>query len=97
MDKLRIKWSKKENDFMIFYPRSCDGSFISELIKPWKMIHPATLVDNFWDLAGYKKVSCYEGSLGGYSLLEMDWIKELDKRGYDITTLKFEIKRKKAR
>jgi len=97
MDKLLIKWSKKEKDFVVHYPAKCDGSFISELIKPWKMVHPTGLVDmdgSPWERSGYKKVSAYVGALGSYSLLEMDWVKELDRRGYDTKTLKFEIKRK---
>ena len=94
MRKLRIAWSKREKDFMIHYPRSCDGSFISQLIKPWKLIHPSTLINASWTDGGYSKVDYYEGHLGRYSLLEMDWLKELDRRGYDLKTLKFEIKTK---
>lgn len=59
------------------------------------MVHPTKLVNQSWIDSGYKKVDCYEGALGHYSLLEMDWLKELDRRGYDIKTLKISIKKKK--
>ena len=68
--KLLIKWSKKENDYMIYYPESCDGSFISGLLKPWKMIHPSSLSDGFKS-SGYNIIDCYTGALGVYSLLDM--------------------------
>lgn len=88
--KLRVKWSKKENDFMIYYPRSCDGHFIYQLVKKWIMIHPTSLIDSFLSKST-KEASHYRGSLGKYSLLETDWIQDLEERGYDKTTLKFEI------
>jgi len=88
--KLRVVWSKKENDFMIYYPRKADGSFIHQLVKAWQMVHPASLIDSFLDRST-KEARHYRGSLGKYSLLETDWIKELEERGYDKTTLKFEI------
>jgi hypothetical protein len=93
-DKLRIVWSKREKDFMIHYPHPCDGSLISQLLKPWNFVHPSSLAKD-WPKEQYRIVDCYEGSLGGYSLIEEDWLAELDRRGYDLTTLKFEISRKK--
>lgn len=88
--KLRVQWSKRENDFMIHYPTKSTGSFISELIKSWKLVHPTSLIDSFLN-RNTKEVSHYRGSLGRYSLLETDWIQELVDRGYDKETLKFEI------
>lgn len=94
MKKLRIAWSKREKDFLVQFPCRADGSFISELIRPWKIIHPTALCGTHWTNYGYKISDDYSGALGSYSLMEMDWVKELDRRGYDITTLKFEIKQK---
>lgn len=88
--KLRIKWSKRENDFVIHYHSSPTGSFISDLLKPWKFVHPTALSNSFINETT-KQVNAYQGALGNYSLLETDWIKELEARGYDKTTLKFEI------
>lgn len=88
--KLRIEWSNKENDFVIHYHSSPTGSFISNLLKPWKLVHPTSLIDPFVDRST-REEKCYSGSLGSYSLLETDWIKELEERGYDKKTLKFEI------
>lgn len=31
-DSLKVKWSKKENDFLISFPRSCDGSLINDYL-----------------------------------------------------------------
>lgn len=31
MDKditLKLKWSKRDNDFKVYFPKSCDGSFL---------------------------------------------------------------------
>lgn len=88
--KLRIKWSKRENDFMIHYQSKPTGSFISDLLKPWKLVHPTSLCQSC--VSDTTKISdTYAGALGSYSLLEIDWIKELEARGYDKKTLKFEI------
>lgn len=34
MDKntLKAAWSKKENDFLIHFPRSCDGSLLNDYL-----------------------------------------------------------------
>lgn len=62
MPKLTYKWSKKEKDFLIHYPRKCDGH----------------LVHGF-----------FSGYMNGKEFME-----ELEKRGYDLKTLKFEVKEK---
>lgn len=88
--KLMVKWSKKEKDFMIYYPHKSDGSFISWLIKPFQFIHPSSMIEHFLNRST-KEICCYRGVIGKYSLLETDWINELEARGYDKTSLKFEI------
>lgn len=65
-DKLVVFWSKREQDFLIRYPRSCDGhlayaAFCSETNRTF-----------------------------GRSFVE-----ELKSRGYDLTTLRFSVERKK--
>lgn len=64
---LRARWSKREQDVMIEYPRKCDGHLIH-----YYMGSPRQ--------SGQEWVP---------SLFE-----ELEKRGYDLTTLKFSIKKK---
>lgn len=63
---LAAKWSKKENDIMIYYPNKCDGALLNN-----HLFHPRD------------SISCHP------------FIKELERRGYDITTLKFSVKKKK--
>jgi hypothetical protein len=58
---LTMKWSKRERDVTISYPRSCDGHLMA-------------------------------GVLSGHN--RDDLMKELDRRGYDLTTLRFSIKQK---
>lgn len=77
---LKVYWSKKEKDFMVQYPRKCDGHFIQNKLFIQNMI---------FDLIKYNKTTCelpYK--------MEADFIKELEERGYDKTTMKFEIKLK---
>ena len=92
---LRIVWSKREKDFVIHYPSSPDGSLISQLIRPWKSICKISMVDSYIDKTT-EELKYYRGSLGEYTLLEKDWLKELDRRGYDLTTLKFSIQKKEG-
>ena len=67
-NELKVKWSKKENDHLISFPKSSDGS----------LIHDYLFYDQYW--------------FGGKSKKAL--IKELEERGYDLTTLKFSIKKK---
>lgn len=75
-DKLKVNWSKKENDFMVTYPRKPDGHLISNFL----------LGDNMqW--------GGIDGKDKGWMNYKMfNLINELKSRGYDIKTLKFEIK-----
>lgn len=79
-DKLKICWSKRENDHVIHYPKRCDGAlmnwFLGEVLL-WGGID------------GYDK--------GSLNYKKFNLLEELDKRGYDLTTLKFEIKLKEDR
>lgn len=74
---LKVRWSKKENDLLIYYPRGCDGS----------LIHYA-----FSDILTWGGINGKDKGWLNYK--EFNLIKELIERGYDKTTLKFEIKLK---
>lgn len=76
-DTLKMKWSKRENSFMIYFPKSCDGSF---------------LYHAFSDRLIYSQEKATQGNRFPFDVENL--IKELEKRGYDKTTLKFEIKLK---
>lgn len=77
---LKVKWSKRENDFMIHYPRKCDGGFINGKLFNQRLI--------------FDYLKHCKGDPRPYNE-EADFIEELERRGYDKTTLKFEIKLKK--
>jgi len=66
--KLRVKWSKRENDFMIYYPCGPDGHLAHNFFNS-KQHHP---FDDSWSDSFFD---------------------ELKARGYDLTTLKFEVTR----
>jgi len=78
-NKLRAKWSKKENCLEYFYPDdSANGCLLHNIftIKDLGTYHPSPF-NEF--------VRFFDGSV----------LDELDRRGYDIKTLKFSIERKK--
>lgn len=59
---LRVRWSKRENDWMIYQPNGPDGHLMGDF-------------------------------LGGHLSFD-EFVKELDGRGYDTTTLRFTVKRR---
>lgn len=63
-DKLRVYWSKKENDLMFFFPlgqqTKCDASYLYSAV------------------------------------FSAEVLRELEARGYDLTTIKFEISPKQG-
>ena len=69
MFDLKIKWSKKENDLLYYYPRKSDGGVLHDFFEYLT-----------------SKATC-DGQ-------ERTLRNELIARGYDITTLKFSIKKK---
>ena len=76
--ELKIVWSKKDGDHVIHYPRRCDGSLIQSHICG----------NNYmWDgIDGKDK--------GWLNYRTFNLMEELEKRGYDLKTLKFSIKLK---
>lgn len=81
---LKVYWSDDEKDFMIQYPRRCDGAFVQG-----KLFHPNMI----FDLIKFNTETRYNLNILPYKT-EDDFIEELERRGYDKTTLKFEIKLK---
>lgn len=75
---LKIKWSKREKDFLIYYPSKPDGSLIQHYI-----------LGNILQWGGIDGMS-----KGGFNYESFNLKEELERRGYDLTTLKFEIKKK---
>lgn len=79
--KLSIVWDKRQNDFIIKYPRKCDGFLVAS-----KIIEDQLL----WDLDK-------SANREFYAYRKENLIKELDRRGYDKTTLKFSIELKQEK
>lgn len=78
-NKLSVIYDKRERDFVVKYPRKCDGALaISHLVG---------------DVLRYKFPD--EETKYPYNFIKENFIKELENRGYDITTLKFSIELKK--
>lgn len=75
--KLSLIYDKREKDFVVKYPRRCDGALIMNTLVNDRMIWCVTSEDN-----------------------PRNWVmenisEELEKRGYDLTTIKFSIELKK--
>jgi len=78
-NKLSVIFDKRQNDFVVKYPRSCDGALA---------IHH--LVNDTLEYRIPSKEREYP-----HNFEVTNFIKELEKRGYDIKTLKFSIELKK--
>jgi hypothetical protein len=76
---LKVKWSKRENDFLVYYPRRCDGALIQQKLFTEQML---------FDFDKYKD------AIRMPYKMEENFINEVERRGYDKTTLKFEIRLK---
>jgi hypothetical protein len=73
-NKLVVFWSRREQDFLIRFPRSADGHlaygmFCGDRLRRAPGENPP------WDF-------------------DLSFVKELERRGYDLTTLRFSIERK---
>ena len=77
--KLSLIYDKRQKDFVVKYPLRCDGALILHWIINEKLL---------WDLdkATKGELPCFRAE----SLKD-----ELEKRGYDLSTLKFSIELKK--
>jgi len=77
-NKLSVIYDKKQMDFVVRYPKPCDGALaihhlVGDILR-YKFPDDETRYPNNWVLENF--------------------IKELEKRGYDTTTLKFSIELK---
>lgn len=72
--KLVVFWSKREQDFLIRFPRSADGHLAHHVLLSERM-HVAPNQTPPWDF-------------------DPSFVKELEARGYDTTTLRFEVTRR---
>lgn len=84
--KLRIKWSKKENDFMVYYPTNASGSWFREILSSWKSLR----IKGISQLSKNESVY-YEDSHTNFQIIQEDWLKELVDRGFDPKTFKAEV------
>ncbi len=74
---LKVKWSKREKDLLISYPKRSDGALMNHILGD---------ILQWGGIDGRDK--------GWLNYERFNFIEELKKRGYDIETLKFEIKLK---
>ncbi len=80
LNKLSLIWDKRQKDFVVKYPRRCDGALIMSVI----------VSDNLkWCLPDNADNKSYP-----YNWIKENLREELEKRGYDLTTLKFSIELK---
>ena len=78
-NKLMISWSEREQDFMVAYPRRCDGAMIQGRFFNSEMI---------FDLIKYNtQKSIHDLPYKNNKSI----IDELKERGYDMKTMKFSI------
>jgi len=79
-NKLSVIYDKRQKDFVVKYPLKCDGSLAMDHLLGDKLVYKIP-----------KDESNYP-----FNYEVTNFIKELDKRGYDTTTLKFSIELKKS-
>lgn len=86
--KLRVYWCPKEKEYMVFYPSKSDGGWIlNKLFGSSSTILPT---DTGKALNLKQIAPCSHNQY--LSIFEVqDFIKDLESRGYDKTTLKFEV------
>jgi len=81
--KLSLIWDKRQKDFIVKYPLRCDGALIMSAI----------VSDNLkWCLPDDADNKSYP-----YNWKKENIKDELEKRGYDLTTLKFSIELKQPK
>ena len=77
--KLSVIYDKRQKDFVVKYPRSCDGHLtINHLVQGvlrWEL--PTNEVEKY-----------------PFNFKKFNFIEELERRGYNIESMKFSIKLK---
>ena len=95
--KLKIYWSEKEQDFIVSYPRKGDSGWIIDRIlgdrKTIRIKSNVTKKDNP-ELTYYSDISVRDSTFdwSNRGVYDLNFIKELEDRGFDKKTLKFEVK-----
>jgi hypothetical protein len=74
--KLMYRWDKKQHDFLFYFPRRCDGALVHNIFASKQMHVP---------------IGNYNKRAGDAIVWEPSFLEELEKRGYDTTTLRFEV------
>ena len=79
-NKLSVIYDKRQKDFVVKYPRRCDGNLaLNHLVS---------------DTLEYRLPTKDKDYPSNFEVT--NFIKELDKRGYDTSTLKFSIELKSS-
>lgn len=81
---LRFSWSKRERDWITHFPRKPDGHLCNSFFSEHGAPTPVTPGDDrpFVPLRPMNAREFFE---------------ELDRRGYDLTTLRFSVRRREGR
>ena len=74
-NKLIVRWDEKEQDFIVFYPRPSDGGLAINHLVG-DILKYRIPIDDYEYPINYDKTNFKD---------------ELEKRGYDVKTLRFEI------
>lgn len=77
-NKIYLHYNKRQKDFIVYYPRKCDGNLILNHI-----------------LGDILRFDLIKWSKGKIPYTSENFKEELERRGYDLTTLKFSIELKK--
>lgn len=83
--RLGCRWSKRERDLLIDYPRSPDGAMLHNYLANARFVDGGKLADAIAD-GHHPRLALHVDGVQGPSLVE-----ELQRRGYDIKTLRFRI------
>lgn len=77
-EKLSIIYDKRQKDFVVKYPKRCDGALALHHLIGDKLVYK--LPD--------------ENTRYPYNWIKENFVEELEKRGYDTKTIKFSIELK---
>jgi hypothetical protein len=81
LNTLLVRWDASEGDFKVWFPSKPDGGFVL-----------GHLCGDYTPVGRQICQKCYHtNEHKGY---EETFLKELEKRGYDLTTLRFSIRKK---
>jgi hypothetical protein len=86
--KLKIRWSNRDKDFIVTYPRKSDGSWILNRIIGKRT--ETGLVSNYKDDVHATEL-CGVDWNENIKVYIIDFIAELESRGFDKASLKFEV------